>query len=189
VRRALAVVSALALVGCLHAGAGGSDLDTGYFRAVKSWSNAYEIYNFADERAHFNATIESRVFRQQRARERARLLGWPAEVELAEFNREFQESDRETSFILSAYTDVPRENDLGSPKSMWRIALETPAGELLPTRVESFGRPDENTCVLYPYMDRYARAYRVHFAHVSQGPVTLVIASGVGKAELKFDQL
>jgi hypothetical protein len=187
-KRALAAALAMASLGCVHSAAPGSDVDTRYPRALRSWTAKAEIYDFADERAHFVATIESRIFREQRARERARELGWSAEVELAEVAKELQADDRETSFMVAVYTDVPRQNDLGEAKSIWRIALLTPAGELAPTLIDRLGRADANLSALYPYMDRYTRAYRIHFPKVAQGPVTLLIASGVGKAELKFDR-
>src|SRR5581483_350713 len=147
-----------------------------------------EIYHFADERAQFIATIESRVFREQRVKERAREFGWSAAVELAEYEKEFKADDRETSFVVAAYTEIPRENDLGDVKSIWRVALLTPGGELSPTAIDHLGRPDENAEALYPYMDRFSKTYRIHFPKVHQGPVTLLIASGIGKAELRFDR-
>jgi hypothetical protein len=134
------------------------------------------------------ATLESRVFREQRVRERSRELGWPPAIELAELDKESRDGERETSFIVAAYTEVPRENDLGDKGSIWRIALVTPTGELAPTAVDHLGRADGNMQALYPYMDRFIRAYRIHFPKVGPGPVTLLIASGDGKAELKFDQ-
>jgi hypothetical protein len=183
-----ALFLSLASLGCAYRAASGSDVNTVYRRAVGSWTSKAEIYHFADERAHFVATIESRVFREQRVRERSRELGWPADVELAELEKEFRASDRETSFVVAAYTEIPRENDLGDARSIWRVALMTPAGELSPTSIDRLGRADENMQALYPYMDRFIRAYRIHFAKVPEGPVTLLIASGIGKAELRFDQ-
>jgi hypothetical protein len=178
----------MAALGCAHQSASGSDVNTGYSRAVRSWTSGAEIYHFADERAHFIATIESRVFREQRVRERSREMGWPAEVELAEFEKEFRANDHETSFVVAAYTEIPRENDLGDARSIWRIALLTPTGELTPSGIDRLGRADENMQALYPYMDRFIRAYRIHFPKVAEGPVTLLIASGIGKAELRFEQ-
>ncbi len=161
----------------------------GYKHAVDSWTAKAEIYKFADEQAHFMATVESRVFRQQRVRERARQLGWTAAAEQAALTSELAAADHETSFVVAVYTEVPRENDLGDTASIWRVALETPAGELAPVSVDKLGRADANMQALYPYMDRFIRAYRIHFPKVAQGPVTLLIASGAGKAEMKFDHL
>ena len=179
---------ALVLAGCAHGAAAGSEVNTGYRRAVSSWTSKAEIYHFADERAHFIATVESRIFREQRVRERARELNWPAEIELAEFEKESRDADRETSFVVAAYTESPRENDLGDPGSIWRVALLTPGGQLLPTSIDHLGRANENLQALYPYMDRFIHAYRIHFPKVSQGPVTLLFASGIGQAELRFEQ-
>jgi hypothetical protein len=180
---------AAASLGCAHGPARGSDLETGYRQALQSWTSHAEVYQIADQRAYFYATLESRIYRQQRARERSRELGWPADRELAEVSKDLQQEGSETSFIVAVYTDVPRENDLGDVKSLWRVALRTPAGELVPTVIDRLGRPDENMQTLYPYMDRYSHAYRIHFPKVTQGPVTLFIASGIGQAELKFDSL
>ena len=179
----------LALLSCAHAAAPGSEADTRYALAVASWTAKAEIYRFADERAHFAATVESRVFREQRVRERSRELQWPPAIELAELDKESRAGDRETSFIVAMYTEIPRENDLGDTSSIWRVALVTPAGELAPIAIDHLGRADENMQALYPYMDRFIRAYRIHFPKVGQGPATLLIASGVGKAELRFDRL
>src|ERR1700722_2760676 len=88
--RQAALLFSIASLGCAHRAASGSDVNTAYTRAVRSWTSGAEIYHFADERAHFTATVESRVFREQRVRERSRELGWPAEVELAEFEKEFR---------------------------------------------------------------------------------------------------
>lgn len=178
----------LGAVGCIRA-APGCDLETPYELAIGDWTAKANLYDFADERAQFAATLESMVFRQQRVRERARILGWPADVIESELKKEVSDCGCETSFVLGAYTDRPRENNLNEVTSIWRIALETPDGELLPLKVELLGKPDENLIQLYPYLDAFSRVYRVHFPRAERGPVVLRVASAVGKADLPFERL
>ena len=92
--------------------------------------------------------------------------------------------------MVAAYTDERRENDLGDSKTVWRVALETGGQEAPPLRIEKIGRPNENLRELYPYMDfHFTLVYRLHFPKVAQAPAVLRIASGVGMAELTFEQL
>ncbi len=186
--RATLAVLAAALAGCAHAAAG-CDLETPYEDAVAHWTARAEVYQLLDQRAAFNATVESRVFREQRARERGRELGLPVEAITADVQKEIAASDAATSFVVGAYTDRVRDNNLADKVSLWRIALETQAGELAPTKVALIGRPDDNLRKLYPYLDPFQKVYRIEFPRVAQGPVTLRIASGQGIADLKFERL
>ena len=187
----LALVSLLALAGgCIQRVAPGCDLDTPYDTAIQRWTARADLYDPLTERAIFVATVESRIFREQRVRELARELGWTAETQAAELTKESQAGEAETSFVVGAYTDRPRDNDLAANKSIWRIALETPGGELLPLKVEQLDRNlNPNLHALYPELNIFSRVYRVHFARVSDGPVTLRLASGIGLADIKFERL
>jgi hypothetical protein len=167
----------------------GCDLETPYDEAVQHWTAAAELRDNVDERASFTATVESKIFREQRVREQARQLGWSPEAAQTESQAQAKAADAETAFVVGAYTDRVRDNNLADKTSLWRVALETPAGELTPTKVEALGRPDENLRKLYPYLDVFMRVYRVHFTPVATGPVTLRISSGVGKADLTFERL
>jgi hypothetical protein len=192
--RHFTLVSALVLMalmgGCIQRVAPGCDLDTPYDIAIQRWTARADLFDPLTERAIFTATVESRIFREQRVRERARELGWTAETEAAELTKESQAGEAETSFIIGAYTDRPRDNNLADSTSTWRIALESPGGELLPIKVEALGRfLNPNLHALYPQLDIFSRVYRIHFAHVPEGPVTLRLASGIGLADMKFERL
>lgn len=188
-RTVLAVLGLGLVVSCVPRVATGCDLDTPYHAAVRQWTAKANIYQFADQRAQFQATIESKVFRQQRARELAHEQGWSREAEQTELEKQRKADLDETSFILGAYTEIPHDNSLGEARSIWRVALDTPTGEVLPTRIDPIGRPDSNSLALYPYLDNFQRAYRLHFPKVVQGPVTLKIGSAAGLAKLEFEQL
>ena len=186
--RALAGLFLLAAA-CVPHVSTGCDLETPYSIAVQRWTAHADLYDPLIERASFTATIESRIFREQRVRVWAKDVGLSPEVQAARLASEMQASEAETAFLVGGYTDRPRDNNLGDVQSIWRVALETPGGELAPTRIEQLGRPDDNLRKLYPYLDLFSRAYRVHFARVPEGPVTLRIASGIGIADLTFERL
>jgi hypothetical protein len=188
VRVRVPVASSVLIAACATVSVG-SEADAPYSQAVTAWTARAQIYDPVEQKAAFAATLESHIFREQRAREEAQLLGWSPETLQAELTKQTQGPDGETSFILGAYTERPRDNNLADVQSFWRVALETAGGELLPVKIEGLGRPDPTLRKLYPYLDVFSRVYRLHFAKVSEGPVTLRIASGYGIADLKFERL
>ncbi|MCI0571089.1 MAG: hypothetical protein L0Y66_10065 [Myxococcaceae bacterium] len=164
-----------------------------YTQLLNRYSGRAEVYARFDTRAFFATTFQSPTFREARAR---RLSAFRSET-LTELESRLDQERREDAesheFFLGAHVNAPQFDDLDRKGTVWRIALVTPAGSVLPLGVERIGRANLPMRALYPYMDTFWTAYRVRFPREVAGQpvippgteqVTLQIASPLGQAEM-----
>ena len=97
---------------------------------------------------------------------------------------------------MSAYTADRKWNDLAKPDSIWRLSLEGDDGvsvsptEIIPVKI------DANLRAVYPYIDRFDKAYLVRFKLAdpmnrlviksSSDHFKLKVVSALGKANLQW---
>ncbi len=148
------------------------------------------IYDGLEHRASATATFLGAAEREARARRLGEWLGWTPEELQKRLEQERTEAAQGEEFLLSFYTADTRANDLDSPRTVWRVAVEADEGELLPSRVEAL---DTDTTItgLYPYVGVFDTVYRVRFPPSPKGPLegrmfTLEIASALGKIDLAY---
>jgi hypothetical protein len=201
VRRCAALVALLASSCVMRAPTVGdpaptlSDLsaEREYMRVLERYSARAEMYHLFDTRAFVAATLLAPTFREAKARRLAAFRSeTPSELE-ARLEQARVEAAQAHEFFVGMHVNEPRYDDLDRANSIWRIALVTPAGEVLPTRVERVGRSSLDMRAIYPYMDPFWVGYRVRFPREVAGQpvvppgteqVVLQIASTLGKANL-----
>jgi hypothetical protein len=162
---------------------------------------------WAKERDHFVASAKlydglttrafaSAVYQAPRVREArvARLAEWRS-LTFEERDKllaaEREEAERYDDFLVSLFTAERSENDLDTPRSLWRVALVLEGeGELLPEKVEAV-RSDATLRTLYPMIGDFDVVYRVRFLRRPGAPLegrvfTLRLAGARGRMEFPF---
>jgi hypothetical protein len=190
-RRLAAAGLALALAGCpFHARAPDPQPSAGPWAAARdSATRRYELYDGLDHRATAVVTYLDAAGRDARARTLGKWLGWTD----AELTRRLAEGEvaaqRAEEFVIVLYTAKKEENDLDSPRSVWRVALVQPDGsEILPTRITALDA-DVTMRRLYPWIGNFDVVYSATFPGpadpLGSGSV-LLLASAAGKVPLDF---
>lgn len=189
----LAAVLAALLAGCVHVTnpfpARPEEGEWGRVRA--RWTRHGELYDRLDTRAFANAVYLAPEARQARA---GRIAGWRAltvaerEAQLA---TERTEGEAYDDFIVTLFTPERSENDLAEKKSIWRVALVLPDGEVLPDKVEEV-QIDPQVRALYPFVGDFDTVYRLRFVRFPERPpletrpFTLRIAGPSGRLDLAW---
>jgi hypothetical protein len=165
-----------------------------YQEALERHTARAELYALFDTRAFLATTVQAPAFREARAR---RLAAFRSETEAelsGRLERERAEAAGAHEFFLGVHVTERRFDELDRKDSVWRVALVTPAGEVLPLSVERVGRATLPMRALYPYMGTFWTAYRVRFPREVAGApsvppgaaqVSLQVASPLGSATLQ----
>nr|WP_211194433.1 hypothetical protein [Pyxidicoccus fallax] len=165
-----------------------------YQSIVAKYSGRKEIYDGFDTRVFAGATLQTLAFREARVRRRAAFQVLPESKVEQLLAEERAEAARVHKFFLGTHHNDFRYADFDLKRTIWRLALVTPAGEVTPTRIVRLGRADLETRAYYPYTGMFWVGWEVHFpTTLSNGQpvippgtqqVTLRMASSLGKAEL-----
>lgn len=169
--------------------------ESAYRDLLKRYSGTAEVYSNFDTHLFTGGTFQTWPFREARVRRMAQFLAMtPAEIE-QRLLEERADWEQHYVFDLGTWTQDPKYDDFDTKKSIWRIALVTGRGEVLPTEIKRVQRVDHNLRALYPYMGMFWVHYRVKFPKtladgtpvVPKGTeeVMLRVASTLGKAELR----
>ena len=90
------------------------------------------------------------------------------------------------AFVLAVHAAQRETNNLADSDPYWSLALETPAGKLVPTAVRRM-LADAPLAALFPHIDRQFTAYRVLFpAFDTRQPHTLLVTGAGGTARVAF---
>lgn len=165
-----------------------------YRKILDRYSATAEIYSGFDTQLFAGATFQSWPFRQARVQRLARFQAMTeAEIQqrLAEEKAEY---DQFYVFDLGTFTQDPKFDDFDTRSSIWRIALVSGSGDVLPAEIQRVGRVNQNVRALYPYMGEFWVEYRVKFPKVrpdgtpvlpeAEDRVLLRVASTLGRADL-----
>ena len=191
---AVLLVAALALPGCrfLHPQPDPTPEEGAWGRARNRYTARANLYDGFTTRAFATAVYEGPEVRVARL---ARVASWKGvgkeerERMLAEEQAQLARWDE---FLVTFFTTDRPDNDLDTPRSIWRVSLEPVGepGEALAASIEQI-RPDATLRTLYPNIDDFDTVYRVRFPRwqgepLSGRPFTLKIASARGRLELEF---
>jgi len=168
-----------------------------YQVALSRATARHEVYAGLDTRLFVAATHQSTAFRAARTRRLAAFEGWSGEALQAALGREVADAEQANDFLLGVYVPDRREENLDTPQSAWRVALEFQDGtELRPASIERLGRGTLRQRALYPYLGDFWVAYRVRFPRVRpdgrdgwlEGApgFVLKVGSTLGQASLRF---
>lgn len=155
-----------------------------YQAALEQATGTQELYDVFRTRAFLAATLQTPAFRQLRAtREAAFRSETQAELE-ARLEKERAAAAAGWEWFVGVDVRNPEHQDLDRDPSSWRVAMITPAGTFLPSRVERVGRSTEAIRTLYPYLDTFWVAYRVIFPREVNG--VEVVPPGTGEVVLEL---
>jgi hypothetical protein len=204
VRRLLGAVALLgALVGCSNLQPVGVEptpslddpkQEAAYQALLNRYTDRKEIYDGFDTRIFAAATHQTPTFRSARVHRQALFQTLPAQKVEQLLAAEQAEAEQFNEFFVGVHVNEPRYDDFAHRKSIWRMALVTPAGEVTPVEIRRMGRTDLNVRAYYPYTGLFWVGYRVRFPKtfsngqpvIPEGTDTVMlrIASSLGKAEL-----
>ena len=103
-----------------------------YQEVLSRFTQRAEIYQGLDTRMFIAATLQAMAFRQARVERVADLRSLPrAEVEAA-LAKEKKEHGEVLEVFLGVHANERRLDDLARPGSIWRVALVSEAGEVVP---------------------------------------------------------
>lgn len=169
--------------------------EAAYLAVLNRYTGRQEIYDGFDTRIFAGATLQTPAFRDARVHRRALFQTLPAAKVEQLLAEEQAEAAQFHEFFLGVHVNDPRYDDFAHRRSIWRLALVTPAGEVTPVEIRRVGRADLNVRAYYPYASLFWVAYRVRFPQtfsngqpvIPEGTelVTLRVASSLGNAELK----
>jgi hypothetical protein len=148
-----------------------------------------ELYDGLVHRAIAIATYLGPEVRRARAERLGRWLAWTDDELRRHLAQEAAEAERAEEFLLVLYTADRDDNDLDASRSVWRVAVETDGGTLLPDRITA--HEDEATLRgLFPWIGPFDVAYAVRFpkgaATLEGGPFVLRLSSALGQLPLDF---
>jgi hypothetical protein len=162
--------------------------EASYQRQLAQASGHAELYDRFDTRMFAAATLQTPAFVEARVRRKGIYLAQtPAEVEAA-LKAAQEETAGGVALFLGVHVTDARFDDFDKKGSVWRVALVTPQGEVTPEKIERVGRSNIDLRALYPYLDEFWTGYQVRFPKIDGSPLTLRLASTLGKAELKFPE-
>ncbi|WP_338865402.1 hypothetical protein [Myxococcus stipitatus] len=166
-----------------------------YRALLNKYSANQEIYDGFDTRLFAGVTLQTWTFREARVRRQAAFQVLPAPKVEQLLAEERAEAGQVHEFFLGVHVNDYRYLDFDFKRSIWRMALVTPAGEVTPVRIRRLGRADLEMRAYYPYTSVFWVGYEVQFPTVmSTGQpvippgtdkVMFRLASSLGKAELK----
>ncbi|MCP3145250.1 hypothetical protein [Pyxidicoccus xibeiensis] len=165
-----------------------------YRNLLEKYSGREEIYDGFDTRVFAGATLQTLEFREARVRRQAAFQVLPANKVEQLLAEERAEAAQVHEFFLGVHVNDYKYADFDLKKTIWRIALVTPSGEVTPTRIRRIGRADLEMRAYYPYTGVFWVGYEVQFpTALSTGEpvippgtaqVVFRMASSLGKTDL-----
>jgi hypothetical protein len=163
---------------------------------LKTWTRSAKIYQGLDSQMFVTATFHSPEFRRVFALAFPEIYGHGGNITRRELVDLTHDIEQYLTFFVSAYTADRKWNDLAKPDSIWRLSLEGEDGisvsptEIIPVKI------DANLQAVYPYIDRFDKAYLVRFkladpmnrlvVKASSDHFNLKVVSALGKANLRW---
>ncbi|MCE9672717.1 hypothetical protein LY474_33410 [Myxococcus stipitatus] len=165
-----------------------------YRTLLARYSGQEEIYDGFDTRLFAGVTLQTPRFREARVKRQAVFQMLPAPKVEQLLSEERAEAAQVHEFFLGVHVNDYRYLDFDFKRSIWRMALVTPAGEVTPSRIRRLGRADLEMRAYYPYTSVFWVGYEVQFpTQMANGEpvippgtteVTFRLASSLGQAQL-----
>jgi hypothetical protein len=187
--RRLVLAAAVALCGCRSLPFPEPRLEGPYGSALDKWTRRTTLYDRLETRAIARVVYLSPEFVTAQAAEISYMRAEPPDQAARTLVR-MREETRTPTFFAIVYTPDKTANDWNERNSVWRLAVDVGLGQVGPDKVELVEKPfNAELRALYPYLDDYSQAYRLHFPEQSApagqrpdaGDVELIAAGAPGK--------
>jgi hypothetical protein len=166
-----------------------------YVKLLKRWSRHAEVRSDFDATLIADATLHGPEFNEVYSAKWSHVYALPP-PEAARVRAQLM-ADTADHFLFYVETATHKFelNDLGSPKTMWRVSLVNDQGrEVLPTEIKAAREHRELDMEFYPYVTVFSKGWRMRFPHafadgtpfigVDTHAITLRIAGPPGVADL-----
>ena len=167
-----------------------------YPKVLKTWTKSAKIYHDLDSKMFITGTFHSPEFRRVFALAFPDIYGHGGNVTRRELVDLTDDIEQYFNFFVAVYTADRKWNDLSKPDSIWRLSLEGSEGVTVsPSEIVQV-KIDANLRAVYPYIDRFDKAYLVRFKladpmnrlviEPSSDRFKLRIVSALGGADLEW---
>ncbi|MBT3181419.1 MAG: hypothetical protein HN337_02805 [Deltaproteobacteria bacterium] len=164
--------------------------DAGYAMKLRKYTEhgrIYSVKNF-DAKLVWHVTFFSDDFRKAFEEKHVKLHHMEDQMEISQYLAEQEHEQRAGwDFFVGFYTKQEYKQFSSESDSFWKIHLTTGSGEVIkPIAMEMIPiGPYEKK--MFPYLNRWSKAYRITFPKVDLGDkVTLTARSVAGKSVLKW---
>ena len=180
----------------------GTSARMAFVHTLRTWTRSTKIYNQLDDKLFMSATYHTPGFRRAFAVAFPDIYGHGGKITRRELVDLTGGIDQHHNFFVSFYTADKRWNDIARDDSIWRLSLysrdargggtetEVAPDDIIPIKM------DENLRVVYPYINRFDKAYLVRFpildilrqpiVHHGTQEVVMRVASAMGVASLRW---
>lgn len=140
-----------------------------YRSVLKAWTHQARAYTFdnLEMRVSWHATYLSPEFREARRNKLAEMQEWSDE----EQNRFLQEDEvdlrKYDDFLVVLYAGSSAWPELGKETGKWRFALQQQGKIVRAVSIERVPITEAER-TLYPYLDKWSKAYRIRFPKTIQ---------------------
>ena len=167
-----------------------------YPKVLATWTKSAKIYRELDSKMFITGTFHSPEFRRVFALAFPDIYGHGGNVTRRELVDLTGDIEQYFNFFVAVYTADRKWNDLSKPDSIWRLSLEGSEGVTVsPSEIVQV-KIDANLRAVYPYIDRFDKAYLVRFKladpmnrlviEPSSDKFKLRIVSALGSADLEW---
>jgi hypothetical protein len=158
-----------------------------YKDTLDRYTRHAEIYSGLDTRIFTAATLQSDAFVAARVKRQGLFQQIPPALVETRIEAERQRLANVREFFIGVHPNDSRFDDFDRRNSIWRLALVSGESEVIPEKIERVGRATLDMRSYYPFMGDFWVGYLVRFPKSQgAGPVTLKIASSLGRAEMQF---
>ncbi len=181
-------ISILLIVGIVSFAA--ASVEAGYGMKLRKYTERgriYSLYNF-DAKLVWNATFFSDEFREAFEKKHVKVYHMDDQMEISQFIAEQEyEQQKGWDFFIGFYTKQEYKQFSSDSDSFWKLHLTTGNGAVIePISIEMIPiSPYEKK--MFPYLNRWSKAYRITFPKVELGDsFSLTAKSVAGKSILKW---
>ena len=134
-----------------------------YPKVLETWTKSAKIYQDLDTKMFITGTFHSPEFRRVFALAFPDIYGHGGNVTRRELVDLTDDIEQYLNFFVAVYTADRKWNDLNKPDSIWRLSLVGSEGVTVsPSEIVQV-KIDANLHAVYPYIDRFDKAYLVRF--------------------------
>ncbi len=167
-----------------------------YPKVLATWTKSAKIYHDLDTKMFITGTFHSPEFRRVFALAFPDIYGHGGNVTRRELVDLTDDIEQYLNFFVAVYTADRKWNDLSKPDSIWRLSLVGSKGvSVSPSEIVQV-KIDANLHAVYPYIDRFDKAYLVRFKladpmnrlviEPTSDSFKLRIVSALGRADLQW---
>lgn len=152
-----------------------------YYKELKEWYRKRRVYSDLDVRFYVEVTYLSRPLLKSYVAQYSRAYDLQAEEQRALYDETFAHVNDEETFMVSVFAPGKNWDKLDGTDNIWKLrAMYKPSQtEVSPLRVEEMNLDNPKMNYFFPYVEPWARHYRVTFPSVADAQEVVFSMQGV----------